>query len=54
MERVPVSEHEGIQKALTLLLVALQAEVEHPTQLEETPGELTVRALEGADRCACD
>jgi DNA-binding MarR family transcriptional regulator len=54
MERVPVPEHEGIQRALTLLLVALQAEVEHPSPPEETPGELTVGALEGADRCTCD
>jgi len=54
MERIPVLEHEGIQRALTLLLAALQAEVEHPSPPEETPGELTVRALEGTDRCTCD
>ena len=47
MERIPIPEHEGIQRALTLLLRALQAEVEHPP-LPERP------AVEGADRCACD
>jgi DNA-binding MarR family transcriptional regulator len=54
MERIPVSEHEGIQRALTLLLVALQAEVEHSSLPEEMPGVLTRHAVEGANRCACD
>ncbi len=53
MERIPESEHEGVQRALTLLLVALQAEVEHPTP-PETSDALPRRAVEGADRCACD
>jgi DNA-binding MarR family transcriptional regulator len=30
MERIPISEQEGIQRALEWLLVALQAEVDHP------------------------
>jgi hypothetical protein len=51
---IPVSEHEGIHRALALLLVALQAEVEHPSLPEETPEVPTRRAVEGADRCACD
>jgi DNA-binding MarR family transcriptional regulator len=47
MERIPVLEHEGIQRALTLLLTALQAEVEHPPRPERP-------VVEGADRCTCD
>lgn len=54
MERIPVSEHEGVQRSLTLLLAALQAEVEHPSLSEETPGGLTGRAAGGTERCDCD
>ena len=54
LERVPASEHEGVQKALSLLLVALQAEVEHPALSEETPDGLTGTAAGGAERCNCD
>jgi DNA-binding MarR family transcriptional regulator len=54
MERIPVSEHEGVQRSLTLLLTALQAEVEHPALPEETPDGLTGTAAGGAERCDCD
>jgi len=55
VEKVPSqTDHRMVRLSLTLLLAALQAEVEHPSPPEETPGELTVRALEGADRCTCD
>jgi DNA-binding MarR family transcriptional regulator len=54
MERIPVSEHEGIQRSLTLLLVALQVEVERPLLPEERTDGLTRRDGEGADRCTCD
>ena len=53
MERIPVSEHKGVQKALTLLLVALQAEVEHPLLPEEISDGLMGRDGEGAERCTC-
>lgn len=36
MERVPLSEHEGVQRALTLLLAALQAEDEAFTDERST------------------
>lgn len=54
MERIPVSEHEGVQRSLTLLLAALQAEMEHPSLSEETPAGLTRLEREGAGRCTCD
>jgi DNA-binding MarR family transcriptional regulator len=54
MERIPVSEHEGVQRSLTLLLAALQAEVEHPSLSEETPDGLTGFDRQGAGRCTCD
>ena len=54
MEHIPVSEHEGVQRSLTLLLAALQAEVEHPSLSEETPDGLTGLDREGAGRCTCD
>jgi hypothetical protein len=54
MERIPVSEHEGVQRSLTLLLAALQGEVEHPSLPEETADGLTGRAAGGAERCDCD
>jgi DNA-binding MarR family transcriptional regulator len=54
MERIPVSEHEGVQRSLTLLLAVLQTEVEHPSLPEETPDGLTGRAAGGAERCDCD
>jgi DNA-binding MarR family transcriptional regulator len=54
MQRIPAPEHEGVQRALTLLLAALQAEVEHPALSEETPDGLTGTAAGGAERCNCD
>jgi DNA-binding MarR family transcriptional regulator len=36
LKRVPALEHEGVQKALSLLLVALQAEVEQPSLPADT------------------
>ena len=54
MERIPVSEREGVQRSLTLLRAALQAEVEHPSLPEETPDGLTGLDREGAGRCTCD
>src|SRR5215469_603489 len=54
MERIPVSEHEGVERSLTLLLAALQAEVEHPSLPEETPVGLAELDGEGAGRCTCD
>src|SRR5579863_2891150 len=53
MERIPASEHEGVQKALILLLMALQAEVELPAFSEEMSGRPTRRDEEGADQCTC-
>ena len=49
MERIPVSEHEGVQRSLTLLFAALQAEVEQPTVPEEPPDGLTGCAAGGAE-----
>ena len=40
LERVPVSEHEGVQKALSLLLMALQAEVELSSLPADTCADL--------------
>ncbi len=54
LERVPVSEHEGVQKALSLLLVALQAEVEQPTLPADTCDGLAQGEKGGTARCTCD
>ena len=54
LERVPASEHQGIQKALLLLLVALQAEVEQPSLSADTCDSLTEGNTGGAARCTCD
>jgi DNA-binding MarR family transcriptional regulator len=53
MERIPASEHEGVERSLTLLLAALQAEVEDPS----LPAEVSAGKEEsdgGAARCTCD
>ncbi len=54
MERIPLPEHEGVQRALTLLLAALQAEVEHPSLSEEMSVGLMERDGEGTEQCTCD
>lgn len=54
MERIPVPEHEGVQRSLTLLLAALQAEVEHPSLTEVTADGLMRHAAGGAEQCNCD
>ena len=54
MERIPVSEHEGVKRALTLLLTALQAEVTHPSLAEVRSIGLAGRSAGGAERCDCD
>ena len=54
LERVPASEYEGVQKALSLLLVALQAEVEQPSLLADTCDGLVEGEKGGAVRCSCD
>src|SRR5438132_11433102 len=41
MTRIPAPGHEGVQRALTLLLAALRAEGEHPALSEETPDGMT-------------
>jgi DNA-binding MarR family transcriptional regulator len=54
MERIPAQEHEGVERSLTLLLAALQAEVEHSAPPTETPAGVTTCAVEGAARCTCE
>ncbi len=54
MERIPAPEHEGVQRSLTLLLAALQAEVEHPSLTEVTADRLMRHAAGGAEQCNCD
>jgi len=54
LERVPSSEHEGVQKALSLLLVALQAEVERPLLPADPSAGLAEDNGRGAARCTCD
>ena len=54
LERVPASEHEGVQKALSLLLVALQAEVERPSLPADTSDGPAEGYVGGAVRCTCD
>ena len=53
LERIPASEHERVQKALSLLLAALQAEVERPS----LPADIHTGNEGdegGAARCTCD
>jgi DNA-binding MarR family transcriptional regulator len=54
LERVPASEHEGVQKVLSLLLVALQAEVEQPSLPAGTCDGLAEGETGGNARCTCD
>src|SRR5258707_11468192 len=54
LERVPASEHEGVQKALSLLLVALQAEVERTSLPAGISDGLTEGDGGGVARCTCD
>ncbi len=54
LERVPASEHEGVQKALSLLLVAPKAEVERPSLPADTSDGLGQGDGGGAARCICD
>lgn len=49
MGRIPVPEHDGIQRSLSLLLAALQAEVAPASLAVETPGDQAVCALEGGE-----
>jgi DNA-binding MarR family transcriptional regulator len=53
MERIPASEHDGIQRSLTLLLAALQAEVGDPSLPTDTSAGKEV-SDGGAARCTCD
>jgi DNA-binding MarR family transcriptional regulator len=53
MERIPVSEHEGVERSLTLLLAALQAEVEDPSLPADTPAGKE-ESDGGAAGCTCD
>jgi DNA-binding MarR family transcriptional regulator len=53
MERIPLLEQEGVQRALEWLLEALQAEVGHPS-LPQTTAALATLSQEGAGRCTCD
>ena len=54
MERIPASQHEGVQKALSLLLEALQAEVEQPSLRADVSAGPTEDHEGGAARCTCD
>jgi DNA-binding MarR family transcriptional regulator len=54
LERVPASEHDSIQRSLSLLLVALQAEVERPSLPADTCADLVKGDGGGAARCTCD
>ena len=54
LERVPASEQEGVQKALSLLLVALQAEVEQPSLPADTCDGPAQGDGGGGARCTCD
>ena len=54
LERVSASEHEGVQKALSLLLVALQAEVETSSLPADTSDGLAEGDGKGAARCTCE
>lgn len=59
MERIPATEHEEIQRALELLLVALQAEVGQPSlkdasDVQKNPCASTTLSLKGEGTCECD
>ncbi len=54
LERVPASECGGVQKALSLLLVALQAEVDRPSLPADTYDALAEGDGGGTARCTCD
>ena len=54
MDRIPVSEHEGVERSLTLLLAALQAEVEHPSLPADTSDGLEESDGGGTARSTCD
>ncbi len=54
MERIPAREHDGIQRSLTLLLAALQAEVERPSLPADTCADLSEGDEGGLARCSCD
>jgi DNA-binding MarR family transcriptional regulator len=53
MRRIPVAEHEGVHRALTLLLGALQNEVEHPS-LPQEPASGPSFSVQGANTCICE
>jgi DNA-binding MarR family transcriptional regulator len=53
MRRIPAAEHEGVHRALTLLLGALQDEVEHPS-LSQAQASDTSFSVEGANACTCE
>src|SRR5579863_5281593 len=53
LERIPASEHERVQKALSLLLAALQAEVELPSRPSGTCDGLAEGEKGGNARCTC-
>ena len=53
LERIPASEHEGIERSLTLLLAALQAEVHDPPTAGESCDDLVRHQGEGADQWTC-
>ena len=53
MERIPASEHEGVERSLTLLLAALQAEVEDPSLPADTSAGKEESDV-GVARCTCD
>lgn len=53
MRRIPAAEHEGVHRALTLLLGALQDEIQHPS-LPQTPASGPSFSVEGANTCSCE
>lgn len=53
MKRIPAAEHEGVQRALTLLLGALQDEVAGPS-LPQIPASDTSLCVEGTNACSCE
>lgn len=54
LERVPASERKGVQKTLSLLLAALQAEVEQPSVSAGTSACLAEGDTGGTAGCTCD
>jgi DNA-binding MarR family transcriptional regulator len=53
MRRIPAAEHEGIRRALTLLLGALHDEVEQPLS-SQSPASGPSFSAEGANTCTCE